>query len=94
MNWIDCHSKNSIDKRLTLEYLFVSLAVIAVTYLGNNITSAFSQELPSIDDPSLKLDLVMDGLQSPTSMAFLADNSILITHKEGSISKLDLNNPP
>ena len=93
MNWIDCHSKNSIDKRLTLEYLFVSLAVIAVTYLGNNITSAFSQELPSIDDPSLKLDLVMDGLQSPTSMAFLADNSILITHKEGSISKLDLNNP-
>lgn len=94
MNGIDCYSKNSINKCLTLKYLFVSLAVIAVTYFGNHITPpAFSQELPSINDPSLKLDLVMDGLQSPTSMAFLADNSILITHKEGSISKLDLNNP-
>jgi glucose/arabinose dehydrogenase len=78
-----------------LNYLFVSLivVVIAAFYFGNNIIPAFSQELPSIDDPSLKLDLVMDGLQSPTSMAFLTDNSILITHKEGTISKLDLNAP-
>jgi aldose sugar dehydrogenase len=94
MNRMDCYSKNSINKCLTLKYLFISLAVIAVTYFCNHITPpAFSQELPSINDPSLKLDLVMDGLQSPTSMAFLADNSILITHKEGSISKLDLNKP-
>ena len=95
MNLNNCYSKNFIDKCLTLKFLFVSLiAVIAVIYFGNNnIIPAFSQELPSIDDPSLKLDLVMDGLQSPTSMAFLTDDSILITHKEGTISKLDLNNP-
>ena len=34
-----------------------------------------------------------DGIQSPTSMAFLSDNIILITQKEGIISKLDLTNP-
>ncbi|HEX5904908.1 MAG TPA: PQQ-dependent sugar dehydrogenase [Candidatus Nitrosocosmicus sp.] len=94
MNLNNYYAKNSINKCLTLNYLFVtSVVVIAAFYFGNNIIPAFSQELPSIDDPSLKLDLVMDGLQSPTSMAFLTDNSILITHKEGTISKLDLNAP-
>ena len=34
-----------------------------------------------------------DGIQSPTSMAFLSDNIILITQKEGIISRLDLANP-
>lgn len=93
MTWIEHYSKNSVNKYLTLNYLLISLAVIAISYFGNHITPAFSQELPSINDPSLKLDLVMDGLQSPTSMAFLSDTLILLTHKEGSISKLDLSNP-
>lgn len=90
---MNCYSKNSIDNCLILEFLFVSLTIIAVFYSSNNIIPVFSQELPSIDDPSLRLDLVVDGLQSPTSMGFLKDNSILITHKEGTVSKIDLNNP-
>ncbi len=93
MNVIDCYFKNSIYNYLTLKFLFVSLIVIAIIYSSNNITPVFSQELPLIDDPALKLDLVVDGLQSPTSMAFLTDNSILITHKEGTISRVDLDNP-
>lgn len=34
-----------------------------------------------------------EGLQSPTSMAFLSNNSILFTQKEDTISKLILDNP-
>jgi len=90
---MNCYSKNSIDNCLILEFLFVTLTIIAVFYSSNNIIPVFSQELPSINDPSLRLDLVVDGLQSPTSMGFLKDNSILITHKEGTVSKIDLNNP-
>lgn len=93
MNLIDYYIKNSIGNRLTLKVFFVISIVVAIIYSSNNITPVLSQELPLLDDPSLKLDLVVDGLQSPTSMAFLTDNSILITHKEGTISKLGLNNP-
>jgi glucose/arabinose dehydrogenase len=64
-----------------------------IIYFGNNnIPFSFSQELPTVNDPSLKIDLVADGLQSPTSMAFLTNNSLLITQKEGTISMLDINN--
>jgi aldose sugar dehydrogenase len=93
MNLNECYSKNSINNCLTSKYFLVSLIVIVIIHFSNNITSSFSQELPSIDDPSLILDLVIEGLQSPTSMAFLTDNSILITHKEGTISRLYPDNP-
>lgn len=75
-------------------YFFSSFMVIMIIYFGNNsIPFTFSQELPTLNDPSLKLDLVADGLQSPTSMAFLTNNSLLITQKEGTLSMLDINNP-
>ena len=93
MNLIDHYSKNPISNLSILKFFFVISIVVVIIYSSNNLTPVFSQELPPIDDPSLKLDLVVDGLQSPTSMAFLTDNSMLITHKEGTISKLDLNNP-
>ncbi|MGD9533852.1 MAG: sorbosone dehydrogenase family protein [Candidatus Nitrosocosmicus sp.] len=66
-----------------------------IIYFGNNhIPFTFSQQqLPNVNDPSLKIDRVADGLQSPTSMAFLTNNSLLITQKEGTLSILDLNNP-
>ncbi|HET6589824.1 MAG TPA: PQQ-dependent sugar dehydrogenase [Candidatus Nitrosocosmicus sp.] len=66
-----------------------------IIYFGNNhIPFTFSQQqLPNVNDPSLKIDLVADGLQSPTSMAFLTNNSLLITQKEGTLSILDLKNP-
>ncbi|WP_415311177.1 PQQ-dependent sugar dehydrogenase [Candidatus Nitrosocosmicus sp. FF01] len=93
MNWIDHYFKNSISNRLPLKFFLVTSIVVAIICTNNNLMPAFSQELPLLEDPSLKLDLVADGLQSPTSMAFLTDNSILITHKEGTISKLELDNP-
>jgi len=64
-----------------------------MVYVSRDDFYTFSQGLPSISDQSLKVDLVIDGLQSPTSMAFLTDDIIIITQKEGIVSKLNLNNP-
>jgi len=64
-----------------------------MVYVSRDDFYAFSQGLPSISDQSLKVDLVIDGLQSPTSMVFLTDDTIIIAQKEGIVSKLNLNNP-
>src|SRR5918996_1688749 len=62
----------------------VWLSVIAIAlFLSLNITfSALAQ--PSINEPSLRAELVLDGLSSPTNIAFL-DNNILLLEKEGSV---------
>ncbi|MDQ2685602.1 MAG: PQQ-dependent sugar dehydrogenase [Thermoproteota archaeon] len=93
MSLINEYLKNAINDCLTSKYFFISFIVIMMIYFNNDNISVFSQELPSIDDPFLKIDLVTDGLQSPTSMAFITNSSILITQKEGIISKIDLDNP-
>ncbi len=90
MNLIDRYFKKSKEVCLLLKYFFLSLIFIMMIYLSFENFSAFPQGLPLINDQSLKLDLVVEGLQSPTSMAFLTDNSILIILKEGVVSKLDL----
>ena len=93
MNLNDRYFKKSMEACLTSKSFCLSLILVLVIYLSDNSFSAFPQGLPSIDDQSLQLDLVIDGLQSPTSMAFLTGNSVLITQKEGLISKLDLASP-
>ena len=93
MNLIERYIKKSIEVCLSSKYFFLSLIFIMMIYFSFENFSAFPQGLPLINDQSLKLDLVLEGLQSPTSMAFLTDNSILITQKEGVVSKLDLSAP-
>ena len=92
MNLNISYSSRSIETCLVFRYFFFSLFIV-ITYVSIEKPSAFSQGLPSLNDPSLQLDLVTDGIQSPTSMAFLSDNIILITQKDGIISKLNLANP-
>jgi hypothetical protein len=41
--------------------------------------SAYAE--PTFKDPNLKAELVVEGLSSPTSMAFLNRNSILVLEK-------------
>jgi Glucose / Sorbosone dehydrogenase len=40
---------------------------------------------PSISDTALNVEAAVEGLPSPTSMAFLNDNNILVLEKEGSV---------
>lgn len=81
----------------TWQYLtIVSSLILLIVYCngGNSIIgTGFSQTGPSIKDPSLKVELVTDGLQSPTSMAFIDNNDILINQKAGQILKLNLADP-
>jgi aldose sugar dehydrogenase len=42
---------------------------------------------PSINDPSLKIEKVVDGLSSPTSMAFVGSN-ILVLEKGGNVRSI------
>ena len=60
-------------------------AAIAMSFVVSfpNILLVFAQ--PTITDPKLKAELVVDGLSSPTSVAFLDNNNILLLEKEGNI---------
>jgi glucose/arabinose dehydrogenase len=59
-------------------------AVILSVILFLNISSQVSAQ-PSIGEPSLTSELVLDGLSSPTSIAFLDENNILLLEKEGGV---------
>ena len=46
-------------------------------------------ELPSIKDPNLGVELVSEGLEFPTSMAFLGPDDILVLEKEkGTVQRI------
>ena len=86
-------SYKPLEDCLSSRYFVLVLIFMIMVYVSRDDFYAFSQGLPSISDQSLKVDLVIDGLQSPTGMVFLTDDTIIITQKEGIVSKLNLNNP-
>jgi aldose sugar dehydrogenase len=52
-------------------------------------TSFSPNNQPAIDDPNLKAALVFQGLQNPTSMAFLGPNDILVLEKDqGTVQRI------
>ena len=67
---------------MSLPTLAPSVILSVVLFL--HISSpAFGQ--PSISEPSLTAELVLGGLLSPTSIAFLNENNILLLEKEGRV---------
>jgi glucose/arabinose dehydrogenase len=72
-----------IRKRITaVVALIASLAIIIpAIYLIHNSSSVLAA--PSIKDRSLKVETVVTGLSSPTSMAFVDNNNILVLEKDG-----------
>src|SRR5919197_6672616 len=64
----------------------VSLAIIipAIVYLIHN--SHIALAAPSITkDSNLKVETLVNGLDSPTSMAFIDNNNILVLEKGGQV---------
>jgi glucose/arabinose dehydrogenase len=59
------------------------LICVSFALLHHFTSPALAQ--PSINDPSLTAQLIADGLLSPTSIAFLDSNNILLLEKEGNI---------
>jgi len=75
--------------RLQFQFL---LALVLVITMSIGATNKFNLALaqPTVaKDPSLKVELVAQGLRSPTSMAFLGPNDILVLEKEsGTVQRI------
>jgi aldose sugar dehydrogenase len=74
-------NRNGLDR---INYVISTLIIALSLILSLHISSpALAQ--PSISVPSSTAELVLDGLSSPTSIAFLDENNILLLEKEGSV---------
>ena len=74
----------NVDKtnRMMTSLLTIALSVIISLHISSPVP-ALAQ--PSISEPNLTAESVLDGLSSPTSIAFLDENNILLLEKEGSV---------
>ena len=66
--------------------LFIALfltVILSVYYfvIGDNIYYIIAQE-PTLKDPNLQVETIVEGLSWPTSMAFIDNNNILVLEKE------------
>ena len=57
----------------------------AAQELREHITHNRPSPSPDINDPNLQVEEVYEGLELPTSMAFLGENDILVTEKDSGI---------
>jgi glucose/arabinose dehydrogenase len=90
--------------RVTVFSLFIILVSLLIPSVGYNDIITYAQEeiegvnasigdedeeQPSIKDPNLGVELVSDGLELPTSMAFLGPEDILVLEKEkGTVQRI------
>lgn len=71
---------------LIMTVLIASIAVTLGFIFGYSATTQYVSAQPTIvNDPTLKVESVVSGLSSPTSMAFLNDNNILVLEKDGNV---------
>jgi aldose sugar dehydrogenase len=82
--------------------IYLALLVLTFVPLGHNNIITYAQEviegvnasiggeeLPSVKDPNLGVELVSEGLEFPTSMAFLGPSDILVLEKEkGTVQRI------
>ena len=83
----------SINVRATTWFLviLISVNIFTIGFAVHSIygQASFSGGQPIINDPSLKADLVFQGLRNPTSMAFLGPNDILVLEKDqGTVQRI------
>ena len=66
--------------------LFIALfltVILSVYYfvIDDNMYYIIAQE-PTLNDPNLQVETIVEGLSLPTSMAFIDNNNILVLEKE------------
>ena len=66
-----------------------AIIIFSCCYYGVNAQQTFSereflqtQHRPTIEDPNLKIEVVADGLDTPTTMAFLEPDDFLVLEKD------------
>jgi len=70
--------------------ILISILSIFVLFLFHNILIV--NAIPALKDPKLKLEIVAKGLKSPTSLAFLAKDDMLVLEKDGTVRRILGNN--
>ncbi|HET7391263.1 MAG TPA: PQQ-dependent sugar dehydrogenase [Nitrososphaeraceae archaeon] len=83
----------SINVKASTWFLVILISVnfIPIGFTVHSVygQASFSGAQPIINNPSLKADLVFQGLQNPTSMAFLGSNDILVLEKDqGTVQRI------
>jgi glucose/arabinose dehydrogenase len=73
------------SKMITGSSSGVLVIVLAITGLLSLQLTSPALAQPSISEPSLTAELILDALSSPTSIAFLDENNILLLEKAGSV---------
>jgi aldose sugar dehydrogenase len=84
---------------LTIANLFFVVFLITILLISSsesikylnyaNAQKSVNKKEPIINDPNLKADLVANGLELPTGMAFLGPNDILVIEKEkGTVQRI------
>jgi aldose sugar dehydrogenase len=78
----DFNNNADICIKKSIKIFLISCMLVLVTGLlfQYQLPLAFTQ---SVDDGSLKVESFVEGLSSPTSMAFLDNNNILVLEKDG-----------
>ena len=82
-----------IDRKTSASFflILISVNIIPIGYAVTSVygQASFSGNQPIINNPSLKADLVFQGLRNPTSMAFLGPNDILVLEKnQGTVQRI------
>ncbi|MGH9976713.1 MAG: hypothetical protein ACRD8Z_12895, partial [Nitrososphaeraceae archaeon] len=70
---------------LGLTISMMSLVMIGVSFAIFYHLAKPAIAQPSINDSNLTAEIILDGLSSPTSIAFLDNSNILLLEKEGNI---------
>lgn len=71
------------DVLWTLGVTFFAAVAFSFILIPSSPYTVFAQA--QLNDPSLAIQTMIDGLVSPTSLAFLDDNNILFLEKEGNV---------
>jgi aldose sugar dehydrogenase len=67
----------------------LSLVSVAPSYVGFGQEEEEEANIPKLRDSTLKMELVASGIESPTSMAFLGPNDILVLEKDkGTVQRI------
>ena len=72
-----------INLRIILFIALFLTVILSIYYfvIDDNIYYIIAQE-PTLNDPNLQVETIVEGLSWPTSMAFIDNNNILVLEKE------------
>jgi glucose/arabinose dehydrogenase len=74
--------------RLALVWI-LALTIFPMIFQYHFVQNTASSQGPQLRDPNLRVELVFDGLEYPTSMAFLDEDDILVLEKDkGTVQRI------